>query len=120
MTIDKQAKVLLKFGSWKNYIKVVLEDSKVADDDILDEINTLYRQKAPLWAIRENWDDDLNVESFSNTGYSEDDIEYETEDEAYEQNIEDVIEELAWNMCSFYFRSDFLHSHIMEYLRYYV
>lgn len=120
MTIDKQAKLLLKHGSWENYIDKVFEECNLDDEEIIDEIQQALVEKTPPYSIRENWDNDVNIEDFSQSGYTNEDIEYETIDEAYEQNIEDVLEEVAWTICSKVFSSDFFHQYIVDYIRRYI
>lgn len=118
MNIDKQAKILLEYGSWKNYIEKAFERCNVNEEYIIDEIQECTISKMPPHSIRENWD--TEKEFFLEDGYTHDDIIYDTEDEAYEQNIEDVLEEVAWVLCSKCFSGDFFHQRIVNYLRYYV
>lgn len=105
-----KAKILLEFNSIKNYLLYYIKKNNLEDSFFDLEIRELAEENArgniEEYDVEEEWDDDEARAEFYAEGYSIDDCEYQTWEEAIEEYAESIYYTIAVKLIKKYLNTN--------------
>jgi hypothetical protein len=122
MDDTRKAKILLEYDNLYNYMSdFYLYYGSEPEEWIYSKAERLLKDRFERWQIKEEWKNSKVIAEFLEDGNTRRDILHATWKEAYEENFEDILEEIAIEQVSHHFEGDedFI-SPVREYLRPYL